>query len=99
MLIANTTYALQVVETTFKGPTNSNGSRILVKAQCGRMTVSWDHALSSDENHAAAAEAFIRARGWDERGWDERGGVWIMGHKADGTGCVFVYDTRGKAGE
>ena len=94
MLIANTGYALQAVETTFKGPTNSNGSRILVKAQWGRMTVSWDHALSSDENHAAAAEAFIRARGWDERG-----GVWIMGHKADGTGCVFVYDTRGKAGE
>ena len=88
-MIANPSFMLQAVETTFKGPTNNRGSRIIAKAQCGRMTVSWDHALNSDANHAAAAEAFIRARGWDDRK-----GVWIMGAKADGTGCVFVYDTR-----
>lgn len=102
-LIANADHARQAVETSYRGPTNSRGSRIIVKAQCGRMTVAWDHALAADENHAAAAEAFIRARGWaDWSIWLGDGpaprGRWVMGANVKGDGYVFAFDTSGKAG-
>jgi len=54
----------QAIETRFAGPTNHRGARIIVRAQAGRMTVPWDHALNSDENHRVAAEMFAQKWGW-----------------------------------
>ena len=73
----------QAIETRFAGPTNARGARVLVRAQAGRMTVSWDHALGVDENHCAAAKAFAERWGWSGR--------WVGGGRADGTGNVFVW--------
>lgn len=47
--------------------------------------------LDASDNHAAAAEAFIKARGWDERK-----GQWIMGAKADNAGYVFAWYKGGE---
>ena len=72
----------QAIETRYAGPTNHRGARIVVRAQAGRLTVSWDHALNSDENHTRAAEAFARKWGWS--------GKWVGGGNASGTGNVYV---------
>lgn len=47
------------ITTKFLAPTNTKGSRI--KATCSResITVSFDHALNSYENHQAAVDALI----------------------------------------
>lgn len=73
---------MQAIETKYLGPTNTRGSRIIVCAQVGRISVPWDYALSVDENHDAAARAFAAKWGWF--------GTWIRGARADGKGNVYV---------
>jgi hypothetical protein len=79
----------QAIETRYAGPTNHRGARIIVRAQAGRMTVSWDHALNAEQNHLAAARAFAKKWGW--------GGRWRGGANATNTGYVFVC-TQERAG-
>lgn len=43
------------VRTTFQGPTDTKGSRICAAGGGKRLSMPWDHALSSSENHAEAA--------------------------------------------
>ena len=52
------------------------------------ITISWDSALNSDENHTAAALALIAKHGWDQpcytrnglfRGGSEHGYVFVFG--------------------
>lgn len=60
----------KAIETKFIGPTNFRGSR--VKAVCRdsmneapmQVTLDWDHALDSYENHARAAIALCDKMGW-----------------------------------
>lgn len=49
----------QVITTKYACPTNSTGSRIIVKSWMGRSVFSWDHALDSTENHLAAIDEHI----------------------------------------
>lgn len=72
----------QAIETKFLGPTNNRGARIVARAQAGRVTVVWDHGLSIDDNHSAAARAYAVKMGWE--------GEWHGGGKVDGTGNVYV---------
>jgi len=82
---------VQAIETKYVGPTNHHGSRIIVRAQAGRVIVAWDDALSVDENHARAILFFAARQQWC--------GTWHMGGKADGTGNVAVCVTpRSPAG-
>lgn len=74
----------QAIQTRYAGPTDSRGSRIIVKADAGRMTVSWDHALDVTENHTAAARKFAEKYGWE--------GKWVGG-SLPGGGYVFVWST------
>jgi hypothetical protein len=51
--------------TTYRGPTDSRGSRIVVSGGGPRrvsLTVPYDHALSAEANHAAAAAEFVQRR-------------------------------------
>ena len=56
----------QTIRTTYKGPTNHNGSRFIARCEAGRITVPFDYALNASDNHKAAAEALIKKLGWDE---------------------------------
>lgn len=47
--------ARQAIVTTFRGPTNHNGSRVLARCEAKKISVPWDHALDAGANHAAAA--------------------------------------------
>ena len=77
----------QAIVTKYFGPTNARGSRIKAKAQAGSVTVYWDHALNSEENHRVAAMAFVKKWGWDE--W--KNGRWEGGALPDDTGYAFVW--------
>lgn len=74
--------ARQVITTRHFGPGNARGSRIKASAAAGRMFVSYDHALSYDENHRAAALAFCARYGWS--------GTLAHGVQRDGS-HVFVF--------
>lgn len=81
---------MRAIVTKYHGPTNFRGSRVSAIDEGysdipRRVTVSWDHALSSEENHAAAVRAAVRRWGWSGR--------WIGGGLRHG--WAFVY--AGKA--
>jgi len=46
------------IVTKYYGPTDSKGSRIVATENGKRVTVGYDSGLNSEDNHAAAAEAF-----------------------------------------
>lgn len=72
----------QAIITKFHGPTDSRGARVTARAAAGRKTVSWDYALNSQQNHAAAAQALAEKLNWS--------GVWVSGGLPDESGDVFV---------
>lgn len=55
---------MQAIQTTFKGPTNTRGSKIIAKCDAGKIVVPYDHALSSEGNHKAAADQLRIKLGW-----------------------------------
>lgn len=79
----------QAIVTKYLGPTNHRGSRVKATAQAGSITVSWDHALSVEDNHKAAARALVTRWGWD--------GDWHGGATPDGGGYVFVRHCEGSS--
>lgn len=72
----------QAIITKFLGPTNNRGSRIKAKAYAGSVTIEWDHALNSSQNHAAAAKALADKFSWK--------GTWFSGGMPSEDGDVFV---------
>lgn len=79
----------QAIETVYKGPTDHRGSRIIAKAQAGRVTVPYDHGLSIEANHARAAFVLASKYKWT--------GYWHMGATASGAGYVAVCRGTGEA--
>lgn len=65
----------QAITTTFRGPTNFRGSRVVVTCEAKRISVPWDHALDSQNNHAAAALELMRVLGWDAKNQLAMGGT------------------------
>jgi hypothetical protein len=72
------------VISTYHGPTGDHGSRITVRRADGggrRITVAWDYALGTQENHAEAIRRFLELMEW--------GGAWTVG--ATRTGAVATW--------
>jgi hypothetical protein len=68
---------MTAIKTTYHGPTNVRPSRIIADAgEKRRVTVSYNHGLNSDANHAEAAAALCRKFNWDG---DLRGGGYERG--------------------
>ncbi len=55
---------MQAIQTRYLGPTNYRSSRIKAFAAAGSVTVTYDHGLNLDENHAAAAYALREKLDW-----------------------------------
>lgn len=55
---------MQAIQTKFIPCTNTRPSRIKAWAECGSITLSWDHALNVDENHTKVANALCEKLGW-----------------------------------
>lgn len=84
------------VQSRFLGPTDTKGARVKV-TRCDRtpeglpvqsLTVSWDHSLSTSDNHTAAIKAFV-----DQLGWD---GTWVTGGTVDGLVAVRLPEEVGR---
>lgn len=77
---------MQAIITKYHGPTNVKGPRVSATAEAGRVVLSWDHALNTDNNHAAAAHALRDKLGWK--------GAMIGGHlpQSNPGHMCFVFD-------
>lgn len=85
---------MYAIETYFISPTDTRGARIKARVMEGRtsdgaparsLTLPWDHALGTSDNHVAACEALATRLGWS--------GEWIEGGAADGA-SVWVNSHR-----
>jgi len=79
---------MQAIVTKFYGPTATRQARIVAKAWAGSEAVPFDHSLSRDDNHAAAARALAAKLHWT--------GAWFEGGMPDGSGdsSVFVCTSK-----
>ncbi|WP_338821712.1 hypothetical protein [Bradyrhizobium septentrionale] len=84
-MTAHRTY--QAILTKYLSATNTKGSRIKASAAAGNITLHLDHALSSEANHAKAAEALAEQFGW--------AGSWQMGSMPSDSGFCFVCGCAG----
>jgi hypothetical protein len=57
----------QAITTSYRGPTDRTGSRVVARCDAKRIVVAWDHSLDIGENHAAAAIALMERLGWSGR--------------------------------
>lgn len=75
------------VKTQYFGPTNARGSRVKATHMTSNksVTISWDHALNSEQNHLEAAAAL-----WNKLGFPLTD-KWI-GCGLDGGGYLFTPD-------
>jgi hypothetical protein len=71
----------QAIHTKYHGSTNYRPSRIRATAEVGSVTVSYDHALDTYDNHRAAALALAEKHGWVSN--------WVGG-ALPGPGYAFV---------
>jgi hypothetical protein len=81
----------QGIETRYLGPTNSRPGRIKATAWGGNITVQYDHALSIEGNHRAAAMALAAKLGWRDTAPAE---AWATGGNARGDGYNHVNTHR-----
>lgn len=80
MTVINT-FATQAITTKFLPCTNSKGSRVKASIAAGTSIIAnWDHSLTAEQNHSAAAMYLVERMGWS--------GEWAMGGIKDG--YVFV---------
>ena len=75
---------MDAIETRYLGPTNTRGSRIKATTlgnHAASVTLGYDSALNSWDNHRAAAEALITRLGWFDTsfygGSTAHGSVWV----------------------
>jgi len=78
-------HVLQAITTKYLGPTDYKGSRIKAKSARGSLTVHYNDALNTEDNHREAAEALIA-----KLDWAKLGGVWHQGGLPDDDGYCFV---------
>lgn len=82
---------MQAIQTKYVGPTNYRGTRIIARADAGRIVHHYDYSLGDIGNHKAAAHALADKLGW--------GGTWVGGNLPDGTmGWVWDISDAFKAG-
>lgn len=80
------------IETKYHGATNFRGARVSARVMerfARKVTIGWDDALGTDDNHISAARALILKLGWTAaNGY----GNWIAGSCE--SGYVLTCDTR-----
>lgn len=62
---------MQAIVTKYHGPGNRLGSRVSATAAAGRIYCEWNNALGIEDDHKAAAAAFVAKYQW--------AGTWAMG--------------------
>jgi hypothetical protein len=56
---------MKAIKTQYKGPTDTNGSRIIASdTQGNRITIPYDYSVNSDQAHEIAAYALCKKMNW-----------------------------------
>jgi len=86
---------MQTITTSFAGPTNTKGSRVLVKSWLKNKAFGWDYSLNSEANHKAAAQQLVdvlnadRAKnGYSDFQWS----IVAAGSLPSGSGNAYIID-------
>jgi hypothetical protein len=73
---------VKAIETHYVGPSNLRGARIIAEdLDKNRVIFSYDHSLSGEDGHAAAALALCKKMGWEGElvaGATKRGYVFVF---------------------
>ncbi len=88
---------MQTITTAYAGPTNTKGGRIMAKSWLKNKAFAWDHALYSEANHKAAAQALVDALNADrvKNGYENYQWVIIAeGSMPDGKGNAYIIDLQ-----
>jgi hypothetical protein len=80
---------MMAIRTKYIGPTNFRGSRVKVFTETQSLTLRWNDALSSEENHTGAARILAERLDWRRFGTFYRGSF-----KDDGYVFVCALDTE-----
>lgn len=87
----------QAITTKFLGATNTRGARIKATSWLGSVTVGYDYALETNENHLAAIKALLakiskeREVNFKILGETDGASMWsFMGHNVKGDGYTVV---------
>ena len=72
----------QAITTKYIAPSNVKGSRVKASAAAGSVTLHWDNALNTAENHLVAARKLAEKFKWH--------GEWYGGGQHNTSGFVFV---------
>lgn len=86
---------MQTIITKYKDPTNTKGARILVRSWLKNKAVAWDHALNSEDNHKAAAQALVdvlNAERVENRTNWYQWQIVAEGSMPDGKGNAYIID-------
>ncbi len=87
---------MQAIQTKYHGPTNTRGSRVSASCARGRISVEWNDAFISEQNHVRACELLCakfckedaKKYGSDEKNpWGRK---FVTGGLKDGS-CVHVF--------
>ena len=84
---------MQTITTSYKGPTNTRGSRVMVKSWLKNKAFGWDHSLNSEANHKEAAQQLVDvlnadrvAKGYGDFQWS----IVAAGSMPDGKGNAYI---------
>ncbi len=86
---------MQTITTSYAGPTNSRGCRVLVKSWMKNKAFGWDYSLNSEENHKAAAQQLVDVLNADriKNGYaDFQWSIVASGSMPDGKGNAYIID-------
>lgn len=79
---------MQAIQTKFLGPTDHRGARVKAWCDAGSLTLAWNDALDTYDNHKAACRALATRLEW----W----GDWVSGSARRASfGYVFCRFTPG----
>ena len=88
---------MQTITTKYAGPTNSRGSRILVKSWIKNKAVGWTYSLNAEDNHKAAALQLVQAINADRVAKGIGDYQWYIiaeGSLPDGKGNAYIIDLK-----
>jgi hypothetical protein len=88
-------YIMQTITTSYAGPTNTRGSRILTKSWLKNKAFGWEYSLNSEANHKAAAQQLVDVLNADrvKSGYaDFQWSIIAEGSMPDGKGNAYIID-------
>ena len=86
---------MQTITTSYKGPTNTRGSRIMAKSWLKNKAFAWDHSLNSEANHKQAAQQLVDVLNADRAKNAYNDFQWSIvacGSMPDGKGNAYIID-------